>query len=124
MNPLEYIELKSIELSENKFFIGFAMIIVNIGARFIIEELSDEHKEMIKGPILRKIIVFSSLFMATRDIFVSLVLTGIFSLLIHEILNEDKKEDAKGVSNAKGISNAKDELDKEINKLKAIKDSM
>ncbi len=121
MNPLEYIELKSLELSENKFFIGFTMIIVNIGARFIIEELSDEHREMIKGPILRKVIVFSSIFMATRDIFVSLILTGVFSLFIHEILKDDVED--KDTSKKQSI-NSKKELEKEISKLTMIKDTL
>ncbi len=34
MNPLDYLKLRTEELSENKIFIGLMMIMVNIGARF------------------------------------------------------------------------------------------
>ena len=87
MNPLDYLKLRTEELSENKIFIGIVMIMVNIGARFIIEELSDEHREIIKSPYVRKLIIFCSVFMATRDIFVAIVVTIIFAILMNEILN-------------------------------------
>ena len=123
MNPLDYLKLRTEELSENKIFIGIVMIMVNIGARFIIEELSDEHREIIKSPYVRKLIIFCSVFMATRDIFVAIVVTIIFAILMNEILKVDKPvEDKDGKE--KGSSYAKQELDKQIDQLKVIKDSL
>ena len=86
MHALDYIQIKCDELAENKIFIGLVMIMVNVGARFIIEELSDEHREIAKGDIFRKVVVFCSVFMATRDIVVSLIVTIIFVVLMNEIL--------------------------------------
>ena len=45
MNAIDFIQIKCEQLAENKIFIGLMMIMVNIGARFIIEELSDELKD-------------------------------------------------------------------------------
>ena len=58
MDSLEYLQIRLEQLSENKIFIGLIMIMVNIGARFIIEEIDDEHKEIIKNPYFRKIFIF------------------------------------------------------------------
>ena len=129
MKSLDYIQIKADQLSENKYFIGMAMVLVNIGARFIIEELSDEHREFIKSDKVRKVVIFSSIFMATRDIFVAIIITALFSVLIHEVLKEkepekDSKEENKDGGEDKGSSFVKKELDKQIDQLKLIKDSL
>ena len=124
MNALDFIQLKCEQLAENKIFIGLVMIMVNVGARFIIEELSDEHREIAKGDIFRKIVIFCSVFMATRDIVMSLIVTIIFVILMNEVLGtEDKKVDDKK-EGPKGSSFVKQELDKQIDQLKLIKDSL
>ena len=133
MKSLDYIQIKADQLSENKYFIGMAMVLVNIGARFIIEELSDEHREFIKSDKVRKVVIFCSIFMATRDIFVAIIITALFSVLIHEVLKEkklgkndkdDKGEGNDGAGEGKGSSFVKKELDKQIDQLKLIKDSL
>jgi hypothetical protein len=124
MHSLEFIQIKCEQLAENKIFIGLIMIMVNIGARFIIEELSDEHRLIAQSGTFRKIVVFCSVFMATRDIITSLIVTFIFVILINEVLRtEEKQVDSKDGSN-KGSSYAKKELDKQIDQLKLIKDSL
>jgi len=124
MDTLEYLQIKCDQLGENKLFIGFVMIMVNIGARFIIEELSDEHREIAKGDAFRKIVIFCSVFMATRDIIVSLTVTTAFVILMNEVLKTDKTKEEKGDGEPKGSSFAKQELDKQIDQLKLIKDSL
>ena len=126
MNALEFIQIKCDQLAENKIFIGLVMVMVNIGARFIIEELSDEHREIAKGDIFRKVVVFCSVFMATRDIMVALIVTIIFIVLMNEVLVTEEKKSEKGEEGEapKGASFAKQELDKQIDQLKLIKDSL
>ena len=121
MKALEQIEIYADKLAENKLFIGLVMVIVNIGARFIIEELSDEQRAFVKSDIARKVIVFSSVFMATRDLGIAAIVTLIFIILFKEILKKDEKD----VTNDKPKANsAKQELDKKIDELKLIKDSL
>ena len=122
MNTLEFIEIKCEQLAENKFFIGLMMIMVNIGARFIIEELSDEQRQIVKGDTFRMIIIFCSVFLATRDIVKALIITFIFIIIMREVLKtEDKKINGKDSPKS---SSAKQELDKQIDQLKLIKDSL
>jgi len=124
MHSLEFIQIKCEQLSENKIFIGLVMIMVNIGARFIIEELSDEHREIAKGETFRKIVIFCSVFMATRDIMISLIVTIIFIVVMNEVLKTEDTEIADKEGDNKGSSFAKQELDKQIDQLKLIKDSL
>ena len=124
MDSLEYLQIRLEQLSENKIFIGLIMIMVNIGARFIIEELGEENKKIIKNTYFRKVVVFCSVFMATRDLGVALIVTIIFSILMHEVLKSDvKKEENKSLEPNNTFS-AKQELDNQIEKLKLIKDSL
>tara|TARA_B100000214_G_C23774662_1_gene538406 strand:+ start:223 stop:558 length:336 start_codon:yes stop_codon:yes gene_type:complete len=76
-------------LNENKFFTGCMMIIVTIGGRFIITELSDKQKELIHHPIFKKILIFCAFFMATRDIQCATILTILFVLIVGELFNGD-----------------------------------
>ncbi len=125
MDSLEYLQIRLDQLSESKLFIGLIMVVVNIGARFIIDELSDEHREIIKNKYFRKVVIFCSVFMATRDIIVALIVTGIFAILMNEILadsNELTKESAK--ESDKDTASVKQQLDKHIDELKLIKDNL
>ena len=78
------------KVNTNKYFVGFMMIILTIGGRFIISELSDEQKEKIDTPIFRKIFIFCAFFMATRDVVTTMLLTIVF-LIFLESINFDEK---------------------------------
>lgn len=110
-------------INENKYIIGLTMIMLNIGARFIIDELDDDLRKIISNTIVRRVVIFCSFFMATKDLFTAVVLTIIFIILINEVfakeLEELEEEDEK-----KGGSYNKNELEKTIQKLKSIQMNM
>ncbi len=122
MESLEKIQIRLDQISENKVFIGLLMLLVNVGARFIIEELSDSHRAIVKGDNFRKIVIFASVFMATRDIFIALIVTFMFVILINEVL-DSKEETDKEISKVSD-SHIKQQLDMQIDQLKMIKDSL
>ena len=68
------------KIASNKYFIGFAMISMNIGARFLIEELTPEQKKWVNTQSFRRFIVFCAFFAATRDLLAAATLTIIFIL--------------------------------------------
>lgn len=80
-------------MNQNKYFIGFMMIILTIGGRFIIGELSPSQKKLIDNKFLRRIFIFCAFFMATRDILKAIVLTIIFIIVVTEVLNNDDEEE-------------------------------
>jgi len=110
-------------INENKYMIGITMIMLNIGARFIIDELDDDLRKMISNVFVRRVVIFCSFFMATKDLFTAIVLTIIFVILINEVFAKeldaiDDEEDEKG-----GSFN-KNELEKTILSLKTIQMNM
>tara|TARA_B110000305_G_C18818377_1_gene350185 strand:- start:6 stop:380 length:375 start_codon:yes stop_codon:yes gene_type:complete len=124
MDSLERLQIYLDQLSENKIFIGLIMVLVNIGARFIIEELSEEHKTIIQNTYFRKLVIFCSVFMATRDIGVALIVTLIFAIVINEILGkeDDKEENAEEKDMDKNT--VKNKIDEQIQLLNSLKDKI
>ena len=116
-------------INENKYIIGLTMIMLNIGARFIIDELDDDLRKIISNTIVRRVVIFCSFFMATKDLFTSVVLTIIFVILINEVfakeldeLKEEEEDEKK--SDKTGGSFNKNEIEKTIQKLKTIQMNM
>ena len=111
-------------ISENRYFIGFTMILLNIGARFIIDELDDDLRKIVSDKMVRKFFIFCSFFMATKDVFTAFILTVVFVIIVNEFLGKDddesEVEDEKEKKKSKGASFNKNELEKTIQKLKVI----
>ena len=123
---IEYFKAGTENLNENKYFIGFTMILLNIGARFIIDELDDDLRKIVSQSFVRRFFIFCSFFMATKDVFIALILTIVFVIIINEFLGkeEEEEEGSKGKDDKKGASYNKQELDKTIQKLKTIQSTM
>ena len=110
-------------INENKYIIGLTMIMLNIGARFIIDELDDGLRKLISNTVVRRVVIFCSFFMATKDLFTAVVLTVIFVILINEVFAKELEELEEG-EEGKGGSFNKNELEKTIQKLKSIQMNM
>ena len=74
-------------INDNKYIIGITMIMLNIGARFIIDELDDDLRAMISNTYVRRVVIFCSFFMATKDLFTATVLTIIFVIFINYVFH-------------------------------------
>ena len=77
-------------LNTSNFFIGIMMILLNVGSKYVLMEFSDTHEKFLSNNIVRRCLVFTIFFVATRDIYTSLILTAVFIVLVSEIgiLNE------------------------------------
>lgn len=120
---IEYFKAGTENLNENKYFIGLTMILLNIGARFIIDELDDDLRKIVSQSFVRRFFIFCSFFMATKDVFIALILTIVFVIIINEFLGKEEEE-SEGKDDKKGASFNKQELDKTIQKLKSIQMNM
>ena len=107
------------DFAENKYFIGVVMITMNIGARFLIDELTPEQKKVLNSQNFRRFIVFCAFFAATRDILAAVTLTIIFVLFVSEAFTdtEDMKNKKKKKITTTDIQN---ELNGLINKVKMM----
>ena len=77
-------------LADNKYFLGVVMITMNIGARFLIDELTPEQKKKVNTQNFRRFIIFCAFFAATRDLLSAVTLTIIFILFISEIFTDEE----------------------------------
>ena len=84
---LDYIS----SLNNSKIFIGLTMIIVNLGSKYLVEELSNTQKQLFKNTIVRRIVLFTVIFMATKDIKTAFILTASFIILVTGLFNENSK---------------------------------
>jgi len=109
-------------INDNKYIIGITMIMLNIGARFIIDELDDDLRSIVSNKYVRRIVIFCSFFMATKDLFTAIVLTVIFVIFINEVFA--KELDSLDEKEGKGASFNKVEIEKTIQQLKTIQLNM
>jgi hypothetical protein len=76
-------------LNNSKFFAGIVMIMLNIGSKYITIELSKNQKQFLENSIARQLLIFSIIWMGTRDIYLSLGLTASFIVLTEYLFNEE-----------------------------------
>jgi len=86
---LDYIHDHILFLNSSRFFAGVVMILLNIGSKFISVQFSKSAEEYLKFSITKQILVFAMAWMATRDIYTSLVLTAVFVVLSEFLFNEE-----------------------------------
>ena len=76
-------------LNNSKFFAGIVMILLNVGSKFIVIQFSKSTEEYLKMNVTKQLLVFAMAWMGTRDIYTSLVLTAVFTILSDHIFNEE-----------------------------------
>ena len=75
----------------SKYFTGVLMILLNIGSKYANIQLSKTQQQFFKGSIFRQLLIFTVAWSATKDIYVSIVLTASFHILTNYLFNEQCK---------------------------------
>ena len=68
-------------LNNSTLFAGVMLLLLNVGSRFIVHELSHDDKEYSQYLILRRLAIFAVCFVGTKDFITSLILTAAFVIL-------------------------------------------
>ena len=89
LNGLNYIHTHILYLNNSKFFAGVIMILLNVGSKFIPIQFSRSTEEYLKMSVTKQLLVFAMAWMGTRDIYASLVLTAVFTILSENLFNEE-----------------------------------
>lgn len=112
-----------LSLNNSKYFAGFIMIMLNIGSKFVSIKFSHTQETYLKYVITKQLLIFSIAWMGTRDIYMALVLTAVFTVLSDYILNENSKlcilpESVKKIEKAMDLNNdgiiSEDEINQSI----------
>jgi hypothetical protein len=88
-DTFSYVNNHIMYLNNSKFFAGIVMILLNIGSKFITIQFSKSTEEYLKMNVTKQLLVFAMAWMGTRDIYTSLVLTAVFTILSDHLFNEE-----------------------------------
>jgi hypothetical protein len=78
-----------LSLNSNPYFIGTMMLLLNLGGRFISMEISKSQEQFFQNPWVRRMLIFTVLFVGTRNVMVAFWMTLIIILCIGYLFNEN-----------------------------------
>lgn len=76
-------------INTSPYIAGIAMIILNLGSKYIDTELSPLHNIILQSNLFKKFIILTMFFVGTKDIKASIVLTLLFIIFIGNIFHEE-----------------------------------
>ena len=80
--------LATMGLSGNKYMLGLMILLINLGARYIGNEVGDFMHKVLNHKFARRFLIFLVIWMGTRDLVVALVITLSFIIIVNTIFNE------------------------------------
>lgn len=75
--------------NSNPYFIGIMMLVLNLGGRFISLEVTKKQEQFLQHPWVRRVLIFTVLFVATRNIWVAFWATVTVVLFLGYLFNEN-----------------------------------
>ena len=75
--------------NQNPYFIGLMMLLLNLGGRFISLEVTKQQEQFLQLPWVRRVLIFTVLFVATRNLWVAFWMTLITVLFLGYLFNEN-----------------------------------
>jgi hypothetical protein len=78
-------------LNNSKIFAGVVMLMMNIGSRYIQVKFSKSQEAFMRNNVVREVLIFAVCWMATRDLYLSIIFTVVFYILTEHVFNEDSK---------------------------------
>ena len=76
-------------INSNTYIYGILMILLNMGSKYIEMDLVNNHKEFLSSTLLRRLLIFTMAFIATRDIVASLTITAAFIIIVLNLFNTE-----------------------------------
>ena len=101
-------------LSGNKYVLGLMIFLINLGARYIGNEVSDFMHKVLNHKFARRFLIFLVLWMGTRDLVVAGVITISFIVLVNTLFNENSEYCILPVTNNSSITKEEFQLAKQI----------
>ena len=77
--------------NSNKFLAGIALLMLNLGSKYLIIDISKSAEQLLKLTIIRRFTIFCVFFIGTRNIIISLILTGAFIIFSSSLFNDKSK---------------------------------
>ena len=78
-------------INSSKILSGIAMLILNVGSKYVQIEFSKTQESALKSALTREILIFVIVFTATRDLIISILMTAAFTILADHLFNDQSK---------------------------------
>jgi hypothetical protein len=78
-------------INSSQFFIAIIMLIMNVGSKYAAVNFSKTQEAYLKSILGRQLLIFSVVFMATRNLITSLIILLIFVVLADYAFNEESR---------------------------------
>ena len=101
-------------LNGNKYMLGLMILLINLGARYIGNEVGEFMHKVLNHKFARRLLIFLVLWMGTRDLVVAGVITIGFIVLINTLFNETSQFCILPVQNDSPITKEEYLLAKEL----------
>ena len=75
-------------LNDSKFLMGIAMLLINVGSKYVEMGFSKTQEDALRSGLGREILIFAMMFMGTHDIILSIIMTASFVILSNYLFNE------------------------------------
>jgi len=106
--------LATMGLSYNKYILGLMILLINLGARYIGNELNEFSHKVLNHKFARRFLIFLVIWMGCRDLVVSLIITTCFILLSNTLLNEQSTYCILPIDNPSPVSKEDYEVAKQM----------
>jgi len=90
--------------NSNPYFIGMMMLVLNLGGRFIGMEITKKQEEFLQHPWVRRLLIFTVLFVGTRNIQIAFWSTVVVVLILGYLFNENSALCLFGKGGAQGAT--------------------
>ena len=88
---LDYINKIRQGINSSPYLAGVTMILLNIGSKYVEFGFTKTQEEALRNGLARELILFSMLFMATKDILQSILMTAAFVILTDHLFNHESQ---------------------------------
>lgn len=78
-------------INNSKALFGIALIIMNFGSRYVVNDITKYHEYLLNSVIGKKIVLFCMLLIGSRDIITSICLFAAIVLLLECFINEHSR---------------------------------
>lgn len=85
----QYINDKIKMINSSKVFAGLVVITLNIASRFVDLKLSKSVETYLKYNLSRNILIFCIIWMGSRDTYISIITTFIFTIFMDYLFHEE-----------------------------------
>ena len=77
--------------NKNTYVYAVLMILLNVGSKYIEIDLDETHKNFLSSTFVRRLMIFTVAFIATKDIMTSFIITAIFIIFVLNLFNRKSK---------------------------------